>query len=106
MKEKGARPAVVICKTIIEIFPTSVRGIRKGKIMTTQSLKKRELEGRPEPTDDLATAGLKALARKLVKEATSSHRSSVIGEGEEQDEVILDLAGECVLCILLRCHPS
>src|SRR5215468_10606104 len=74
--------------------------------MTTQSLKKRELEGGPEPTDDLATTGLKMLARKLVKEATSSHRPSVIGEGEEQDDVILDLEVDGVRCLLLRAHPK
>jgi DNA-binding NarL/FixJ family response regulator len=106
MKEKVARPAVVICKTSIEFFPTSVRGIWKGKTMTIQPLKKRELEGGPEPTDDLVTAGLKVLARKLVKEATSSHQSSVIGEGEDQDDVILDLEVDGVRCLLLRAHPK
>ena len=74
--------------------------------MTIQSLKKRELEGVSEPTDDLASAGLKALARKLVKEATSNHRSSVISEGEEREDVILDLEVDGVRCLLLRAHPN
>src|SRR5262245_2474185 len=106
MKDKVARTAVVVCKISIEIFPTSVRWIRKGKIMTIQSLKERELEGRLEPTDDLATAGLKALARKLVKQAKSNNRSSVIREGEEQEDVILDLEVDGVRCLLLRAHPK
>jgi DNA-binding CsgD family transcriptional regulator len=106
MHEKGAKPAFIVCGTSIEIFPTSVRKIRKGKIMTIQSLRERELEGGLEPTDDLVTAGLKVLARKLVKEATGSHRPSVIREGEEQDDVILDLEIDGVRCLLLRAHPK
>src|SRR5262245_20620674 len=106
MREKGARPAVVICKTSVEIFPISVRGTRKGKIMTTQSLKKRELEGEPEPSDDLATAGMKVLARKLVKQATNNNQSSFVQEGEGQDDVILDLEVDGVRCLLLRAHPK
>jgi DNA-binding NarL/FixJ family response regulator len=74
--------------------------------MPIQSLKKRELEGGPEPTDDLGPAGLKVLARKLVKEATSNNRSSVMREGEEQDDVILDLEVDGVRCLLLRAHPK
>lgn len=74
--------------------------------MPIQPLKKRELEGGPESTDDLATAGLKALARKLVKEATSNNRSSVIREVEEQDDVILDLEVDGVRCLLFRSHPK
>ena len=74
--------------------------------MTIQSLKKRELERGPEPADDLATVGLMALARKLVKEATSNHRSPVIREGEEQDDIILDLEIDGVRCLLLRAHPK
>ena len=45
--------------------------------MTSQSLNKRGLAGGLEPTDDLAAAGLKALARKIVKQATSNNQSSV-----------------------------
>ena len=74
--------------------------------MTIQSLKKRELEEEVQPTDDLASAGLKVLARKLVKQATSNNRSSVIREGEEQDDVILDLEVDGVRCLLLRVHPK
>jgi DNA-binding NarL/FixJ family response regulator len=74
--------------------------------MTIQPLKKRELEVGLEPTDDLATAGLMALARKLVKQATSNSRSPVIREGEEQDDVILDLEVDGVRCLLLRAHPK
>src|SRR5262245_47155384 len=73
--------------------------------MTIQPLKKKELEGVSEPTDDLATAGMKVLARKLVKQATSNNRSSLIREGEEQDDVILDLEVDGVRCLLLRAHP-
>jgi two-component system nitrate/nitrite response regulator NarL len=74
-------------------------------IMTSQLLKKRELEEGLELTDDLATAGLKALARRLVKQATSANQSSAIREGEEQDDVILDLEVDGVRCLLLRAHP-
>ncbi len=74
--------------------------------MTIHPLKKRELEVGLEPTDDLATAGLMALARKLVKQATSNSRSPVIREGEEQDDVILDLEVDGVRCLLLRAHPK
>jgi len=74
--------------------------------MTIQTLKKKELGVGLEPTDDLATAGLMALARKLVKEAMSNHRSSVIREGEEQEDVILDLEVDGVRCLLLRANPK
>ena len=73
--------------------------------MTSQSLKKKELEGGLGPADDLTTAGLKALARRLVKQATSANQSSDIHVGEEQDEVILDLEVDGVRCLLLRAHP-
>ena len=74
--------------------------------MTTQSLRERELEEGQEPTDDLVTTGLKVLARRLVKQATSNNRSSVIREGEDQDDVILDLEVDGVRCLLLRVHPK
>jgi two-component system, NarL family, nitrate/nitrite response regulator NarL len=74
--------------------------------MSIQSVKERELERELEPTDDLVTVGLKALARKLVKQATSNNRSSVIRKGEEQDDVILDLEVDGVRCLLLRAHPK
>ncbi|HKQ72186.1 MAG TPA: helix-turn-helix transcriptional regulator [Blastocatellia bacterium] len=74
--------------------------------MTIQSLKKRESERKLEPTDDLALAGLEVLARKLVKQATSNNPSFVICEGEEQDDVILDLEVDGVRCLLLRAHPK
>jgi two-component system nitrate/nitrite response regulator NarL len=106
MKEKIARSAVAVCQTSIEIFPTSVRGIGKGKIMTIQPLREREAERGLEPTDDLVTVGLKSLVRKLVKQATSNNRSSVIREGEEQNDVILDLEVDGVRCLLLRAHPK
>jgi DNA-binding CsgD family transcriptional regulator len=73
--------------------------------MATQSPKKRELAGGLEPTGDLATEGIMVLARRLVKQATSGNKSSVLHEGEEQDDVILDLEVNGVRCLLLRVHP-
>jgi DNA-binding NarL/FixJ family response regulator len=74
--------------------------------MSIQSVKERELERGLEKTDDLVSVGLKTLARKLVKQATSDNRSSVIHEGGEQGDVILDLEVDGVRCLLLRAHTK
>jgi DNA-binding CsgD family transcriptional regulator len=87
------------------VFTSVVK--RKGRTMATQSLKKKKPAGVPDLVDDLTTAGMKVLIRKLIEQATNNNSPSVTnGAGNEEDELILDLEVDGIRCLLLRTHPK